>query len=47
MDYVRDCEYGCDNPCQKAKDFDKAILDKIDILYDRARGILREEEKPQ
>lgn len=46
VDYVRDCEYGCDNPCQKAKDFYKAILDKIDTLCDRARGILKE-EKPQ
>ena len=34
-----------DNPCQKAKDFYKEILDKIDILYDRARGILGKEDE--
>ncbi len=45
IDFVNDCEYGCDNPCKKAKDFYKEILDKIDILYDRARGILRKEDE--
>ena len=26
MHYVNDCEYGCDEPCQKAKDFYKEEL---------------------
>lgn len=27
--YVIDCEYGCDEPCQKAKDFYKSVGDEL------------------
>lgn len=32
VDFVNDCEYGCDNPCQKAKEFYKQVGNKLDEL---------------
>lgn len=32
MAYIDDCEYGCDNPCEKAKDFYSSIGNKLDEL---------------
>ena len=29
---VNDCEYGCDEPCQKAKDFYKSVGDTLKVL---------------
>jgi hypothetical protein len=37
MDFVNDCEYGCDNPCEQAKDFYKRLGNKIDGLLDRLK----------
>ena len=31
-DYLDDCEYGCDNPCEKAKNFYKQVNNKLDEL---------------
>ena len=31
-DYLDDCEYGCDNPCEKAKNFYKQLDNKLDEL---------------
>lgn len=43
MDFVNDCEYGCDNPCQQAKDFYKQVGNKIDELLDKCKRLLRKE----
>ncbi len=45
MDFVNDCEYGCDNPCQKAKDFYKKVGNKLDELLDKCRQLLRKEDE--
>jgi hypothetical protein len=37
MDYVSDFEYGCENPCEKAKDFYKRLGNKLDELLDRVK----------
>lgn len=31
-DYLDDCEYGCDNPCEKAKEFYSCVGEKLDEL---------------
>ena len=31
-EYLDDCEYGCDNPCEKAKDFFDSVGKKLDEL---------------
>lgn len=30
--YVNDYEYGCDKPCQKAKDFYKSVGDELEEM---------------
>ena len=42
---TNDCEYGCDNPCQKAKDFYKQVGNKLDELLDKCRQLLRKEDE--
>ena len=37
MEYLRDCEYGCDNPCEKAKNFYKQVGNKLDELLKAAK----------
>lgn len=37
--YIFDGEYGCDNPCQKAKDFFEQIIKKLDELYKKLTEI--------
>ena len=32
MAYLNDCEYGCDNPCRKAKEFYNSVGNKLDEL---------------
>lgn len=32
MAYLDDCEYGCDNPCKKAKEFYSSVGNKLDEL---------------
>lgn len=32
MAYLDDCEYGCDNPCKKAKEFCSSVGNKLDEL---------------
>lgn len=34
MAYLDDCEYGCDNPCEKAKEFYSSVGKKLDELLD-------------
>ena len=43
IDYINDCEYGCDTPCEKAKDFFKTINNKLDELLNRVKTLIREE----
>ena len=43
--FVDDCEYGCDNPCEKAKDFWKELSNKLDDLLDKAQQLLRKEDE--
>lgn len=44
MDYVNECEYGCDNPCQNAKDFYKVWNSQADDLLKRVRDFLAKGE---
>lgn len=39
MVYINDCEYGCDNPCEKAKEFYGSIGKKLDELLDTVKQI--------
>lgn len=32
MGYIDDCEYGCDSPCEKAKEFYSSVGKKLDEL---------------
>lgn len=32
MAYIDDCEYGCDDPCEKAKEFYNSVGKKLDEL---------------
>lgn len=43
-DYIDDCEYGCDNPCEKAKEFFQSINKKLDELLNRVKTLIREGE---
>ena len=42
--FVNDCEYGCDNPCEKAKDFWKQVCNKLSDLLDKCQQLLRKEK---
>ena len=41
-DFVNDNEYGCDTPCQNAKDFWKTVNEHLDDLIKIAKILLRE-----
>lgn len=41
MAYIDDCEYGCDNPCEKAKEFYNSIGNKLDELL---KAVKQDEE---
>lgn len=45
MTYINDCEYGCDNPCKKAKDFWEQVGNKLDELLDKCQKLLRKEDE--
>ena len=45
IDFVNNCEYGCDNPCEKAKDFWKELSNKLDDLLDKLQQLLRKEDE--
>ena len=45
IDFVNNCEYGCDNPCEKAKDFWKKLSNKLDDLLDKLQQLLRKEDE--
>ena len=45
IDFVNECEYGCDNPCQKAKEFYKQVGNKLDELLDKCKQLLRKEDE--
>lgn len=36
-------EYGCDKPCQKAKDFYKSLGCKLDGLLDKLKAVVGED----
>ena len=40
MHYVNDCEYGCDEPCEKAREFYKSIGDTLEELLDKINKLL-------
>ena len=44
IDYINDCEYGCDTPCEKAKDFFKTINKKLDNLLEQVKRLIKEGE---
>ena len=44
IEFVNDCEYGCDNPCDKAKAFWKEIDSRLDTLLDKVKKALKESE---
>ena len=39
-DFVNECEYGCDDPCQNAVDFWKTVSEQLDGLLNRAKDLL-------
>lgn len=39
-----DCEYGCDEPCQKAKDFYKSVGDKLDEILKKLCKLIEKAE---
>ncbi|MBO5715553.1 MAG: hypothetical protein J6S23_04065 [Clostridia bacterium] len=43
-DFVNECEYGCDNPCQSAKDFYRVLNRQLDDLLKRAKDLLAKGE---
>ena len=45
LDYVNECEYGCDNPCEQAKLFYKAIGERLDDLLRLAKRMIDGEQK--
>lgn len=45
MDFVNDCGYGCDNPCEQAKNFWEQAGNKLDVLLDKFLIILRKEDE--
>ncbi len=45
IDFVNECEYGCDNPCQKAKELYKQVGNKLDELLDKCKQLLRKEDE--
>ena len=45
MAYINDCEYGCDNPCEKAKEFYSSVEKKLDELIDKCQRLLKKEDK--
>lgn len=44
IDYIDDCEYGCDNPCEKAKEFFQSINKKLDELLNKVKRLIKEGE---
>lgn len=44
MEFADDCEYGCDNPCNKAKAFWKVIDKRLDKLLEKIKTALKESE---
>ena len=44
IDYINDCEYGCDNPCEKAKEFFQSVNRKLDELLSQVKIILKRSE---
>ena len=40
-DFVNDNEYGCDTPCQSAKDFWGTVSTQLDGLLKRAKDLLK------
>lgn len=44
IDYINDCEYGCDTPCEKAKDFFRTINKKLDNLLEQVKRLIKEGE---
>ena len=36
-EYLDDCEYGCDNPCEKAKEFYSSVGKKLDELLEAVK----------
>lgn len=39
-DFVNEVEYGCDNPCQNAKDFYRVLNGQLDDLLKRVKDFL-------
>lgn len=39
-EFVNDCEYGCDAPCQSAKDFWETVNKQLDDLLKKAKDLL-------
>ena len=42
--YVNDCEYGRDEPCQKAKDFHKSVGDELEELLKKMNRLIEKTE---
>lgn len=43
--YVNDCEYGCDEPCQKAKDFYKSLGNELDEILKKLHELIEKMER--
>ncbi|HAU87717.1 MAG TPA: hypothetical protein DCW90_20185 [Lachnospiraceae bacterium] len=43
--YVNDCEYGCDKPCQKAKDFYKSLGNELDEILKKLHELIEKMER--
>ena len=41
-DFVNECEYGCDSPCNQVKEFYRVLCDKLDDLIKLAQKALGE-----
>ena len=42
--YVNDGEYGCDEPCQKARDFYKSVGDTLEEMLETMNKLLERTE---
>lgn len=43
--YVNDCEYGCDKPCKKAKDFYKSVGDQLEEILKKLGQLIKDTER--
>lgn len=44
IDFVNECEYGCDHPCRRAKKFYRDLGDRLDALLCAAKALLQKGE---